>query len=412
MVIHTLPAAAPGTARRTAAVVFAGFCAFLALYAPQPLLPLLGQAFHKSPAEVSLIVSISTLAVALAAPFAGTVADRWGRKRVIVPATLLLAVPTLLAATSTSFAQLLFWRFWQGIFTPAIFAVTVAYINDEWTEGTGGAVAAYVTGTVIGGFCGRMLTALVAAHFSWQWSFISLGVLTAAGGLAIWAWLPQDRRRARHPHSATRAIVRHLQNPPLVATYAAGFAVLFSLLAIFTYVNFHLAAPPFGLGTSALGFLFVVYLVGAVVTPYAGRWIDRLGHRAAFSLAMAMAVVGGLVTLIPWLPAIVAGLAIACTGVFISQSAANAYIGVVAREAKAAAVGLYVTFYYLGGSFGAAIPGHFWSLGGWPACIGLITFVQLATIWIACRYWRDVPRCAEPVMLEVREEPVSAAVAR
>src|SRR5258708_6564106 len=129
---------------RTAAVVFAGFCAFVTLFAPQPLLPLLAREFRVTPAAISLVVTASTLAVALAAPFAGVVADRFGRKRVIVPAAFLLALPTLLAATATSYGQLLFWRFLQGLFTPGIFAVIIAYVNEEWE-----AVAAAPTPTSI-----------------------------------------------------------------------------------------------------------------------------------------------------------------------------------------------------------------------------------------------------------------------
>jgi MFS family permease len=76
-----------------------------------------------------------------------------------------------------------------------------------------------------------------------------------------------------------RGMAAHLANPRLLATYAVGFGVLFTLIATFTYVNFYLAAPPFGLGTTALGLLFTVYLVGAAITPVGGRAIDRLGHR-------------------------------------------------------------------------------------------------------------------------------------
>src|SRR6266545_3897964 len=179
---------------RTAAVVFAGFCAFVTLFAPQPLLPMLAREFRVSAAAISLVVTASTLAVALAAPFAGVVADRFGRKRVIVPAAFLLAVPTLLAATATNYGQLLFWRFLQGVFTPGIFAVIIAYINEEWEAGAGAATAAYVTGTVIGGFSGRALAALVATHAGWRWAFVALGTLNLLGAIAIRAWLPAGHR--------------------------------------------------------------------------------------------------------------------------------------------------------------------------------------------------------------------------
>jgi MFS family permease len=176
-------------------VVLAGFCAFLGLYAPQPLLPLLAREFRSSVAGVSMVVGVSTIAVALAAPFMGLLADRWGQKRVIVPAALALSVPTMLAATAGSLNQLLFWRFWQGLLTPGIFAITVAYINDEWHEKAGSAMAAYVTGTVIGGYCGRTLAAVIASYSSWQWAFVVLGVLNALGGLATRP--PGARRTSR-----------------------------------------------------------------------------------------------------------------------------------------------------------------------------------------------------------------------
>ena len=392
--------------QRTVAVVFAGFCAFLALFAPQPMLPMLAAAFHVSAARISLVVTASTLAVAVSAPLAGFVADRFGRKRVIVPAAFLLAVPTLLAATSMSFAQLLFWRFLQGVFTPGIFAVIIAYINEEWDSGAGAATAAYVTGTVIGGFSGRALAALVASHAGWRWAFVVLGTLNIAGALAIRAWLPAGRRfmRAHHAGSVVAPMLRHLRNPRLVATYAVGFCVMFSLLGTFTYINFYLAAPPFQLSTAALGLLFVVYLVGAVITPVAGRAIDRLGHRFALVAAFSAGATGVLLTLVHSLPAVMAGLTLACTGVFIANSAGSSYVGSAATESRASAVGLYVTFYYMGGSAGSAIPGFAWNSGGWPACVALIVAVQLLTITLALIFWKPLPRVSAPELAAAIEE--------
>jgi len=326
----------------------------------------------------------------LAAPLAGVVADRFGRKRTIVLLALLLAVPTAGAALSGSLTQMLIWRFWQGVFTPGIFAVTIAYVNDEWDEGVGAAMSSYVAGTVLGGFSGRMLSALVAAHFSWRWSFAMLAALDALCAAAMWAWLPRDRRftRGRRERPVARAMLGHLRNRPLAATYAVGFCVLFMLIATFTYVSFYLAAPPFRLGTTALGLIFVVYLIGAVVTPVAGRAIDRIGHRFALVAAFSGGVAGICLTLVPHLPVVLLGLALTATGVLIAQSAASSYVGRLAAGARGAAVGLYVMFYYTGGSFGAAVPGRFWSRGGWPATVAVIVAVQAITIALCLLFWK------------------------
>jgi YNFM family putative membrane transporter len=394
--------AAPPQRTRTAAVVFAGFCAFLTLFAPQPLLPMLARAFTVSPGRISLVVTASTLAVALAAPFAGIVADRFGRKRVIVPAAFLLAVPTLLAATATSFAQLLFWRFLQGIITPAIFAVVIAYVNEEWESGAGAATAAYITGTVLGGFAGRVLAAGVASYYgSWRWSFVALGILNLLGAFAIRAWLPPGRRFIRGQRDAriAPAMLRHLRNPSLAATYAVGFCVMFTLLGTFTYVNFYLAAPPFELSTAALGQLFAVYLVGAVITPRAGQLIDRVGHRFALVAAFTGGAAGVALTLIHSLPVVLMGLTLACTGVFIANSAGSSYVGSAATESRASAVGLYVTFYYIGGSAGSAVPGLLWAHPTWSQCVTLIVGVQLLTIALALIFWKPLPKSKQPVPL-------------
>ena len=393
--------------RRTAAVVLAGFCAFLNLYAPQPLLPTLAREFHTSAAGISLLITASTVAVALAAPLAGILSDHFGRKRVLVPAALLMAIPSGLAATSASLDQLVFWRFWQGLFTPGITVVVSAYINEEWELGVGRAMSAYVSGTVLGGFSGRVLAGLIASRFLWRSAFAVLGILSAVAGLLVWAWLPTGKRFVKSEGRAASAVHvaasslsamgRHMRNPRLLATFAVGFCVLFSMLATFTYVNFYLAAPPFGWSAAALGFLFVVYLAGAVATTIAGRWIDRAGHRLTISIAFGGGIAGILLTLFPSIPLILLGLALCSSGTFIAQAASTSYVGTIAREARAAAVGLYVLFYYVGGSFGAAIPGQFWNRGGWPACVALIASVQTLTILIAALFWRPAKSARQTV---------------
>jgi MFS transporter, YNFM family, putative membrane transport protein len=374
------------------AVALAGFSAFLHLYATQSLLPLLRQVFHASKVEVSLTVSATTIAVALAAPMIGILADSLGRKRIIVAAAFGLTIPTFLAATSSSLYELVGWRFAQGLFMPAIFAVTVAYISEEWRgDRMGSVMAAYITGNILGGVLGRFLSGVIAAHWGWRGSFLVLGCLNFVSGTAIWAWLPnaQHFKRELKISTLTANLGLHLRNPKLWAAYAVGFNVLFSNVSTFTYVNFYLAAPPFRLGTAALGSVFFVYLLGALVTPIVGKWMGRIGYRRTLAIAILTASTGVCLTLYHTLWAIVLGLAISAAGIFVCQSAANSYVGAVSGPGKASAAGLYVAFYYLGGSVGAIAPGFAWSAGGWPVCVAMIVSIQLLTAGVALRFWRS-----------------------
>jgi YNFM family putative membrane transporter len=373
----------------TLPVVLAGFAAFLDLYATQPLLPLLARTFGASAFEVGLTVTAPTIAVALAAPLIGRLADRLGLRRVIVGSAFALTLATAMAATSTSLGQLILWRFAQGLATPGIFGSAVAYIHEVWPPTHAGrAMARYMTGTVLGGFTGRAVAGLVAADVSWPASFVALAIMNAAVALALLAWLPSETRQVRPmPHTRLSAFGQLFRNRRLVATYGVGFCVLFTQVAMFTYVTFHVAAPPFNLSTVALGWLFIVYLVGAAVTPFSGRWIDLHGHRAGLASAMGIGGAGALLTLAPWLPAIVSGLALCATGVFIAQATSSSYIGAVTTQDRALAVGMYSTFYYAGGSTGAALPSVFWNAGGWPACVGLVVIVQAMGVAIAWTQW-------------------------
>jgi YNFM family putative membrane transporter len=232
----------------------------------------------------------------------------------------------------------------QGMATPGIFASTVAYVHEVWPPSHAGrATAAYMTGTILGGFTGRAVSGVVAADVSWQAAFVALAILSGAiAGVLTW-WLPPEpiKTAARHQTGGDGSIGRLIRNRRLVATCGVGFSVLFSQVAMFTYVTFHLAAPPYNLSTVALGWLFVVYLVGAIVTPFAGRWNDVYGHRTGIASAMTFGGAGALLTLVPSLPAIVVGLALCATGVFTAQATTSSYIGAVTTQDRALAVGMY-----------------------------------------------------------------------
>jgi predicted MFS family arabinose efflux permease len=376
--------------RRVLALSATGFCTFLGMHATQALLPFFEQTFHATKIEASLTVSATTVAVALLAPIVGFLGYKLGRKPVLVAGLFALVIPTLLAATADTLSALVVWRFLQGVCIAVVYVMTMTYINEEWAEGgAGAAMAAYVSGNVLGGFSGRFLTGLVTAHWGWRSAFVLLAALVATGGVATLIGLPAPRRRSLQ--TGTRTDWRRLRHPALLATFAVGFSLLFSLVGLFNYVTFYLAEAPFQLGTAAIGTVFAVYLVGMVVTPVAGRWIDRVGHRTMGMAALATVALGSLITLVPTLPAIVLGLAVMSTGCFIGQSAASSFLGRIAGDGKAQASGLYIACYYAGGSVGAVALGWVWQWGGWAACVMVVTLMQLMAIVLVSRAWKPAP---------------------
>jgi predicted MFS family arabinose efflux permease len=386
------------SAASTIAIMLAGIAAFLNLYATQPLLPMLVRVFSASKAAVGMTVSAATIGVAISAPFCGLIAERVGRKRVIVTATLLLAVPTLLASTATSLPMLIFWRFLQGLVMPGIFGVAIAYIAEEWPPArVASAMSLYVSATVLGGFLGRVVAGYAATHRiiasitpSWRLGFFVIAACDLLFGAVIARWLPRDHKPALAPPRADGGILRHLRNPRLVATYVVGFNVLFSLVAVFTYITFHLAAPPYLLTPAQLSSLFVVYLAGLIVTPLAGIGIGRAGSRPVLIVAVVASMLGVTMTLLHSLPLMLVGLVLCSSGVFVCQSASTSYIQTAAPPGgRSSAAGLYVACYYAGGSIGGVLPGFFWLFGGWPACVALVLAVQAVTIAVAAFGWRE-----------------------
>jgi predicted MFS family arabinose efflux permease len=375
---------------RRIAVALTGFCAFLNLYSPQAILPELARELGAGVAEISMIMTASTLAIALTAPFTGAIADVLGRKRVITAAMLAVALPTVLIAFASDVNALAVWRFMQGLLLPPIFAVTVAYIGDEWPPSeVAGVAGLYVSGSSVGGFAGRFIPGVLADAIGWRGAFVVLAVLTLAGALAVAIILPRERSFMRSDglRSSLRQMMQHLRNRKLVATFGIGFGVLFNFLAIFTYVSFHLAAPPYGFSSTQLGAIFVTYLAGTVIAPMAGRAITLVGRRRFTIAVIGVWACGALLTLAPQVGAIIAGLTICAGCGMLCQAVSTGYVTVTAREGRSSAVGLYVTSFYVGGSVGASLPGLLWNVGGWTATVAMVIAMLAVMTAIVTLAW-------------------------
>lgn len=369
------------------ALFLCGCAAFLNLYATQSILQSFALDFQVSAKEAGWSITVTTLAVAITAPFVSRFTGRFEQRTVIVVAALLLAVPSLMTAYVDSFAELLVWRFIEGMLIPVVFATSVAYIGDRWSGGTVTEVTSlYVAGTVLGGFAGRFVTGVMTEYVGWREAFELLAVLSLVVGGFIQFLLPANPTRAVRV-AATRV---GIFTKPLLAAYAVGFCVLFSQVATFTYAGLYLSQPPFNLGPAALGTIYMVFLLALVVIPIAGRLSKSRPQSELLTVAAVLGISGSALTLLPSLWSIVLGLALSSTGVFLAQAAASAFTTATARQNKAGAVGVYLTCYYLGGSFGAIAPAIIWGHWGWTGCVALIIGFQLLSVSIARVGWKPV----------------------
>jgi MFS transporter, YNFM family, putative membrane transport protein len=379
---------------RRLAVATAGFSTFLHLYAPQALLPELAREFGVGAAQISAMITASTLAIALTAPFTGAAADVLGRKRLITAAMFVVTVPMVVATVSNDVGTIVALRFIQGLLLPPIFTVVLAYIGDEWPPAEiAGVAGLYVSGSSLGGFCGRLIPGVLADLAGWRFAFLALAGLGLAGAILVAIKLPKERRFVRSEGflASGQQMLRHLRNPQLVATYAVGFGVLFNFIAIFTYVSFRLAAPPYNFSPSLLGALFFTYLIGTLVTPLSGRAVLRFGRRAFIIGVIAVWMVGLALLLASPVTIIVVGLSLCAGCGMLCQATSTGYVTANADKGRSSAIGLYVSSFYIGGSVGGLAAGVLWSNAGWPAVVALSAIILVVMGTIVALAWTPRP---------------------
>jgi len=368
-----------------------GVFAFIQVYSIQSILPQLQSDLHASVVEIGNAVGMTVLAVALISPFVGMLSDAVGRKGLIVASVFALAVPTALMPLVDSVHGLLILRFLQGLAVPGVSVVAIAYIGEEFRgPAMVRIVTLYVSGSVLGGFAGRFLLGHLTEHMAWQTAFGIMAMLNLAGAVIVWRGLPDSRRFVANARigSSLAMLGQLLRNPSLQVACALGFTVLFALIGLFTFVNLHLAAPPYRFSSGQLANIFAVYLLGVVVTPLAGRIIPRIGIRRTILSMLGVSALGVALTLAQpaWL--IVVALALAACGVFIIQSATMSFIAYRITRGRSLASGLYYSAYYCGGFTGAWLCGVAYAWGGWHGAVAALLSAQALGGLIA---WRFMP---------------------
>jgi YNFM family putative membrane transporter len=291
---------------------------------------------------------------------------------------------------ATTVPEMVFWRFVQGMMVPPIFTVAVAYIGDEWPASDVARVAGlYMVGSSVGGFSGRFIPGILTDLIGWRSAFDVVALLTLVAAIIVALTLTRERHFVPSGGlgASARYMVRHIRDPRLIATFAIGFGVLFNFVATFTYIGFHLAAPPYSFSATLIGGLFVTYLASSVVVPWVGRGIALFGRRRLVLGIIAAWIFGALLMLLPPVTLILFGLTLCAVCGMLCQTVATGYVTMTAKEGRSSAVGLYASIYYVGGSAGAFLGGIAWSFAGWPGCVATIAAMLVIIAAIVAAAW-------------------------
>jgi YNFM family putative membrane transporter len=132
--------------------------------------------------------------------------------------------------------------------------------------------------------------------------------------------------------------------------------------------------------------------VGSALAPWTGYFISRFGRRRFVLFILALWTAGLALTLTPSLALIVTGLLIASTTGILVQATSTGYVAVTAPAGTSAAVGLYVLFFYTGGTVGGWLPGIAYDAGGWPASAAMIFAMLAIMATIVALFWRETGR--------------------
>ncbi len=385
-----------------------GSTAFLTvvdLFATQAILPALAASYGVTPAAMGFAVNATTIGMALGGLGVALFGRSIDRRRGILLSLAILSLPTALLAAMPSLPVFTTLRILQGLCMSTAFALTLAYLGEHTSAAdTASAFAAYITGNVASNLFGRLLAAGIVDHLGLAANFWVFAGLNLAGAVLVWFTVertPAMRQTDMSRGSPFSSWLTHLSNPALRAAFAIGFLILFAFIGTFTYVNFVLVRPPFGIDMMMLGVVYFVFLPSVVTTPLAGRIVARIGTRPALWLAFAIALAGLPLMLGDGLGSLLLGLALVAVGTFFAQATATGFVGRAASVDRGAASGLYLASYFLGGLSGSAVLGAVFDRFGWTACVVGIGLSLLLGAALAARLTLDRAASA-PALLPSR----------
>ena len=182
--------------------------------------PAIIKAWGVKPVELTAAFAFSSIGIMVGAMAAGPIADRFGRKPVLLASVALFGLFSLLTVWAPSLLALVALRFFTGIgiggAMPTTVALTSDYTSDRWRTS---AVMFMFTGNTIGGFIAGSMAALILPSWGWQGIFLVGGVVPLALLVLLFFVLPEfgavpaGRAGRRQDQSGRGSVPRRARAP-------------------------------------------------------------------------------------------------------------------------------------------------------------------------------------------------------
>ncbi len=359
------------------------------MYCVQPLMPLFSREFHVSPAASSLSLSLTTGLLAISMLIAGALSEAWSRKPMMVVSLFASGALTVVSAAMPTWHTFLLIRAVEGIAFSGLPSVAMAYLGEEMHVGSIGlAMGLYISGSALGGMSGRLIAGVLTDVSSWRLAIASIGALGLVAALIFWRSLPRSvhfQPQPLLPAHLFALFLEHLRDPGLRLMFCQGFLLMGTFVTVYNYIGYRLVAPPYNLSQSAVGAIFIVYLVGVFSSAWVGDLAGRLGRGKVLWGPIILMWLGLSITLVHQLAAIIAGVAVLTFGFFGAHSIVSSWVGLRATHAKAQASSLYLFFYYVGSSVVGSTGGFFWNAFGWPGVAAFTGALLLMAVVVSLR---------------------------
>ena len=322
-----------------------------------PAIPAFARQFGVSVAAAASVISVFALLRVVGALPAGRLVDRFGEPGVMAAGIAIVAVSSVLAGFSRSFAELMVLRGSGGLGS-AMFSVSAqALLLGRVPAGQRGrASGLYSGGFLLGGISGPAVGGLVAA-WSLRAPFFIYGALLVVPAVIAATVLRdaphQPAVAGQQPARSVTALARALRSSAYRAAASAnladGFAALgvrAAIVPLFVREILHRSAVWTG-----IGFLVFAVLNGAALLP-GGRLADTLGRRPVIMAGCTISAVGmAMLALRPGLWLYLAALAVSGLGSGLLDVAPSAMIGDLLDRRG----GTLVAFYQMAGDIGAVV---------------------------------------------------------